>query len=265
MDMQHAFLSDVTPALNGDPRIRAAWLEGSFGRGNADRYSDIDLHLLLDAATLEEFRQGAKTWFNAIRPLVLYKLMFDGHMVNALTVDGLRLDAWLHTDAGKELDAAKARVLLDRAGALRLGAPTPAPNAAETSARLGALIAEFWRCVALAPAVLGRDELITAFFGQGILSTLLADVLIAGYEIPRDSGVKRLNDYLPPHLRAEIEAALNLHGLTRAELARANTALAALMQREGRIVAARHGLAYPAALEAAVLAYVGREMALLDL
>lgn len=265
MDLQNAFLSDLTPALNDDSRIRAAWLEGSFGRGNADRYSDIDLHLLLDAVALEEFRQQAEAWFGAIRPLVLYKLMFDGRMVNALTVDGLRLDAWLHTDAAKELDAAKARVLLDPTGALNLDTRAAAPNAAESAARLGALIAEFWRCVSLSPSVLGRAELITAFFGLGIMSTLLADVLIAGYEIPRDSGVKRLNDYLPGHLRTEIEAALDLHGLHAQEQLRATLALAAVMQREGRSVAARHGLVYPAELEAAVLDYVGREMALLGL
>jgi hypothetical protein len=30
---------------------------------------------------------------------VLYKLLFDGQMINALTDAGLRIDIWLHADA----------------------------------------------------------------------------------------------------------------------------------------------------------------------
>ncbi|MEI2776454.1 MAG: nucleotidyltransferase domain-containing protein [Tetrasphaera sp.] len=40
-------MRDLQAQLAADPQVRAAWLAGSFGRGIADRYSDIDLHLLL--------------------------------------------------------------------------------------------------------------------------------------------------------------------------------------------------------------------------
>ncbi len=54
--MQEDFLSALETKLKADTRICAAWLEGSFGRGEPDRYSDIDLHLLVDKAAVESFR-----------------------------------------------------------------------------------------------------------------------------------------------------------------------------------------------------------------
>ncbi len=69
--------------------IRAAWLEGSFGRGNADRYSDLDIHLLLVPEHWQTFQAEVKSWLSPIRPLVLFNLLFDGKMVNALTADGI--------------------------------------------------------------------------------------------------------------------------------------------------------------------------------
>ena len=46
-ELQDVFLARLQPCRENDERIRSAWLEGSFGRGDADRYSDIDLHLLM--------------------------------------------------------------------------------------------------------------------------------------------------------------------------------------------------------------------------
>ena len=76
----------------------------SYGRGDADRFSDVDLHLLLAPAAADDFRADAEEWLGALRPLVLYRLMFDGAMINALDEEGLRLDIWLHV--GEEADVA---------------------------------------------------------------------------------------------------------------------------------------------------------------
>jgi hypothetical protein len=263
--MQEAYIADLTPKLQAEESIRAAWLEGSFGRGKADRYSDLDIHLLLTPESIERFRTGAEDWLNAIRPLVLYKLMFEGRMINALTVDGLRLDLWLYSDERKAVDPAKARVLFAQPDALSFDATTPAPDPTAVAARLEGLIQEFWRCISLLPAGVGRRELIIGVFGLGIEINLITDILLAGYGIARDRGVKHLNDYLPGDSRQQLEAALNMDGLTQASMAQAHLALAQLVQQHGPIIAQRHGFAYPAALEAAVLQYVHQELALLQL
>jgi hypothetical protein len=186
--------------------------------------------------------------------------MFNGRMANCLTADGLRIDMWLHTDDAPTLDATRVRVLLDRDQALHFGSAVSTPDAAALKNRLLEQIREFWRCIALTPAVIGRDERIVALMGLGIEVNILTDVLITGYGIERDSGVKRLNAFLPESLRLEIEEALALEGLTPISLAQAHLSLANIMHVEGRQIAARHGFDYPVELENAALEYTMNEL-----
>jgi hypothetical protein len=56
-------LHAITAGLRADPRVAAAWLSGSFGRDEADEWSDLDLHVAVgDGAALE-------TWLGDPRPL----------------------------------------------------------------------------------------------------------------------------------------------------------------------------------------------------
>ena len=75
--------------------------------------------------------------------------------------------------------------------------------------------------------------------------------------------MKRLNPFLPDALRVEIEQAVSIQGLTVASLTQATLALARIMQREGRLLAARHSFEYPEELETAALAYTKGELAAL--
>lgn len=273
MSTPHALLEQLHQRLAADERIEAAWLAGSFGRGDADRYSDLDLHLL-PAAGDDSFRREVETWLNGARPLVLYKLLFDDRMVNALTADGVRLDIWFQ-DGPAVLDPAKTRLLFDRGGRLASqAAAAPLPGAGETGATAAAgetasvlrsLIEEFWRCIALTPPVIGREEWIVAWQGLQVELGLVLEIVLRGANIVRDAGAKKLNQFLPASFRAEIEDALNLPGFSRSSLVGAHLAFAALVQRHGRELAERWGFAYPAALEAAVLRYVKEELGLLGI
>ncbi len=262
MDAQHEYLQSLQTALAAKSSIKAAWLTGSFGRGNADRYSDVDLNLWLDAADLDDFRQGTEAWLNQVRPLVLFRWMFNDRMVNALTADGLRLDMWLHTDT-PTLDPSRVKIMLDRDDALTFEAAPAMPDTGTLKERLLDQIREFWRCIALVPVVAARQERLIGLFGLTVEVNILTDVIISGYGIARDSGVKRLNPFLPDALRTEIEAALSWNGLTDGNLVNAHLALARIMQREGRKLAERYGFAYPAELETAALEYTERELAAL--
>ena len=104
--MQDAYLELFTARADADPHILAAWLGGSFGRGEADRFSDLDLHVLLDADAAEAWKAGVETWLNSLRPLVLFRWLFNNSVVNALTEDGLRVDLVPHAGATIGLDRA---------------------------------------------------------------------------------------------------------------------------------------------------------------
>ncbi|MFC4409054.1 nucleotidyltransferase domain-containing protein [Chungangia koreensis] len=45
----------ITESLKTDERVRAIFLKGSFGRGEEDEYSDIDLYCLVDETDVDEF------------------------------------------------------------------------------------------------------------------------------------------------------------------------------------------------------------------
>lgn len=259
MEMQQAFIEAATDALVEDPRVRAAWLEGSFGRGDADRYSDVDLHVLLEPETGAGFRDDAEAWLNGLRPLVLYKLMFGGAMINALTDEGLRVDIWLHEGASYAVEPDKARVLTAAPGALHNKQAAPVDPAA-VAARLDEQMREFWRCIAMTPVIVGRDERIVGHMGLTVEQGILVNVLLDGYGIARDAGVKKLNPFLPAPLRQSIEDALSVPTLTPEALAAAHLALARIMQEHGPIIARRHQIEYPHALEESALNYVHREL-----
>ncbi len=263
--MQEQYIAALKTKLATDERIKAAWLEGSFGRGNADRYSDLDIHVLLAEAVLPNFKAQVEAWLTEIRPLVLFNLLFDGKMVNALTQDGLRLDMWLHDGETMALDPAKALVLQTTPGSLTFDKAVPPQDPIAIAHGLERMTKEFWRCISLTPAVIGRAELIIGVMGLGIEINLLTELLLTGHGIVRDTGVKNLNRFLPDDVRQTIEAALSLDGLSQTSLVQAHLGLARIVQTQGRTIAEKHQFAYPAALEAAVLRYVEEELAQLGL
>ncbi len=258
--LQSTFFAQLGHRLSADSRIRAAWLEGSFGHGDADRYSDIDLHLLVDPSAADHFRANAENWLSSIQPLVLFKWMFGTSMINALTVDGLRIDIWLHEGQEIERDAARVQLLSARPDAFRF-VDTPAEDKPESIApMLDERISEFWRCIVLLPSVLGRNELIVTQMGLAIELRLLTDILIDGYNVERDAGVKKLNRFLPGDTQQAIEQALSIDGLSARTAALSHLRLAAIMQQHGPSIAAHHGISYPSELEDAVIVHVASEL-----
>jgi predicted nucleotidyltransferase len=56
-------LSRVQQVLEADRRVTAAWLSGSYGRGEADAWSDLDLHVAVMDEHFEEFIADHQTLF----------------------------------------------------------------------------------------------------------------------------------------------------------------------------------------------------------
>lgn len=258
--MQQEYIEKLISQIEMDGRIRAAWLEGSLGRGNADRYSDLDIHMLLNDSDITDFKSNIDTWLSHIRPLVLFNLLFNDSMINAMTQDGLRLDVWLHSGTSISVDPAKARILFQVGNVVSFDRATASQDPAPVAETLLRQTKEFWRCISLLPPVIGRNELIVALTGLTIETNILTDVLILGYGIVRESGVKRLNAFLPDHTQLAIEEALSMQGLSQRSLVAAQMKLVHMMQEHGRIIARKHSYAYPSELESAVLDYVFREL-----
>ncbi len=259
--MQTQFIESLAATATDDPRVRAAWLAGSFGKGIPDRWSDVDAHLLIDPAHSDDFKAGVQGWLESLRPLVLYRLMFGGQMVNAMTDEGIRLDVWLHSGENAEVVEGQTLVLCAQEGSLTWK-PHPGTelSQAEAAAELERAIPEFWRCVAMLPVPLGRDEKLIGAAGNFLILLLLTDVLSVQSGIRKDRGVKALNGFLPPELRRLAEDATSLPALTHEELARFQLRLARIMHAHGPAICEQWNVNYPQALEDAALGYVAREL-----
>ena len=246
--------------------MRAAWLSGSFGKGMADRWSDVDAHLLLDSSAFDEFSESAEAWLAEIRPLVFQRRMFDGKMVNAITDEAMRLDVWLHGGDRVEVTEGETRVLYAEEGTLAWQPPqSDALAPAAAAAELNRTIPEFWRCVSILPAIPGRNEKLVGAAGNFLILMLLTDVLSVANGRRRDRGVKALNGFLGPDFRQLAEDATYLKALTLDELARFQLRLIRIMREHGPAICEQWNAAYPLALEEAVLRYLTQELRSLGL
>lgn len=263
--MHQEYLETFADKAASDVRVLGAWIEGSFATGTADRYSDIDLHLLVAEENKETFQQGLKSWLSDIQPLVLFKDTFPGQMITCITTAGLRVDVWLHPGDTITVERTKARVLSATEGCIQFKETCRDEKSKDVSLVLKQHFNEFWRVLAILPTVLGRAEYIAGSMGTTFAVMSLTEVLIIGSGNQRDRGVKNINAFVPQTLREEIEDALTMQSIDRAGIAKAHLRLAAIMQREGPDIAKQHGVVYPLALEKTVLSYISRELQILGL
>ncbi len=258
---QSRFIDALTSSVQADDGVRAAWLTGSCGKETADSWSDVDAHLLIDSAKFDEFHGNVETWLSEIRPLVFIRLMFEGRMVNAMTDEAMRLDVWLHEGDSAEVVSGETRVLYEEDGVLswmpRPGDGLTRKAAAELLLRE---IPEFWRCVSMTPVVVGRGEKLVGAAGNSFILLALTNVLCAASGARRDRGVKALNGFLLPHHRQCVEEALLTDSLSPDGPMRIPLRLARVMREYGPAICEQWEVAYPRAMEEAVVQYVTQEL-----
>lgn len=258
---QFQFIRALTAKVEADPRIRAAWLSGSYGKDTDDRWSDVDAHLLVHRGKFDEFQRDIEAWLSRIRPLVFARLMFNGRMVNAMTDKAMRLDVWLHDVEVAEVTTGETRVLYEEDGALSwLPQPGETLTTEAASELLHREVAEFWRCVSMIPVVVGRREKLVGVAGNSFILLALTNVLCAACGRRRDRGVKALNGFLLPHHRQSVEEALLLQSKWPEQPVRFPLRLARLMRDLGPDICAQWQVEYPQAMEETVLQYVTREL-----
>jgi hypothetical protein len=159
--------------LAGDPRFLAAWLAGSFGRGEEDSFSDLDLHLVVadpQAATLcaRPRMAGAGTTPERLalfgrfgKPALVHEnnhnappggtFTFVLYAGSALMVD------WVLVPAAGARRPAETVLLFDHAGIPAL--PAPAPEApAERAEKAAEQLAFFWMMAAITAKYLLRRD-----------------------------------------------------------------------------------------------------------
>lgn len=257
---QSALLDRLTTALGQDPRIQALWLAGSLAQGGGDVWSDIDLVAQVDSADMA----GCLNDYKGPRPGLperVHVLEVYGCIINSVTTTWERFDivflpeAQIRKTYGSELKPLSgAAVQLD---------PKPDTDAdAATAVRVEALILEFLRVLGLGPVAVGRGEWIVAQQGHSLLRDMTVNLMLEGAGVPRSArGAKRLNVYLNPDQQAALEA-ITPPAANRESLLDSQAAIGHLFLGEARPIAARMGIPWPEAFEAATREHLRTELGL---
>ncbi|MFF0266490.1 nucleotidyltransferase domain-containing protein [Kribbella sp. NPDC004536] len=208
-DRQQEVIVRARDLLPADERILAVYLVGSYATGLADRFSDVDVHLVVTDDSIDWFEQH---WDDVLRKVAGPTVHTD--RVPGL-IGGLGITAdWLHVDLFAHPLATfdrfqydGARVLFDRDGTL-----FPDGDLAPTGGRPGE---PYWPAVNVGlffyflgnlVTVLGRDERIVGNQGVGVIRDQLVALMLAERGVRRTGGVKRLNPLLSDEQRATLEA-----------------------------------------------------------
>jgi predicted nucleotidyltransferase len=262
--MTHQELIDrAGEVLREDPRVQAAWLAGSFGRGDADAFSDVDLLIVVGDEDRDAYLAGWEAVIERIAPTVYRKALVHGEIgvYNAITRDWMRLDL---TVMGPAHVASRARsglkVLFDRAelhGSLpERGSPIPPdPD------RVQRLTVEFLRVLGLLAVVLGRGEVLVAVTGCGHLRNHLISLFLETAAVEDRGGVLKLAPLLSEQQRTALEALPPLVA-TRDSVIEVHRALAEAFLPAARALHARLGLEWPDQFEHATLSHLEAQLGL---
>lgn len=227
--------------VQGDERVQAAWLAGSFGRGDADVYSDIDLHVLFPSETeAEAVEADVGEWLTPVASFVGIKKVF-AHLYHCVTMYGDRIDVVFHIGSFCEADTRDLFVLKNTGDVLRHADDPPFDG--EKTLRVD--VAELWRMTLLLPIMIGRQEYLRLFQGIGIKYGFLLNLLVRGRGNPRAVGAKKLNDLLHPEDKILLEQTIRVPALDAVSLAEADLRLAAIVRDRGPECCTRIGTPYP--------------------
>ncbi|MEQ9636116.1 MAG: aminoglycoside 6-adenylyltransferase [Devosia marina] len=249
MDQQD-LIEAVAPAMDIEA-VRGLFLAGSFGRGSADEWSDVDL---IAVVTDGQERIVADHWrsaLHAITPIVFWNELSRGVLVlNAISEDWLRCD--IAIVARKEFGhRAKNTVkpLIDRDG-IYDALPDSLPPREPDAGTVRYLIHEFIRMLGLMPVALGREEYVTMVLGVGMLRGHLETLLLQDVTLPDPGGILHQSRLLTPE-QMQMLKSLPYPPPEREAVIAANFAIAREFMPRARAMADRLGIDWPDAFEAA--------------
>jgi predicted nucleotidyltransferase len=250
MDQQQ-LIAAIKQEMAGKEAVSGLFLAGSFGRGTADEWSDVDLIALAEpqhhAAIAADWRQT----LHAITPIVFWQeLSRGGLLLNAVSEEWLRCDLHIVTPDNFGRRAKNTvKPLIDRDGRYD-GLPDTLPLRQPDAGTVNYLIHEFIRMLGLAPVGAGRGEYVTMVLGVGMMRDHLATLLMQDVTNPDPGGILHQSTLLSAADMALLKS-LPYPRPERDAVIEANFAIAREFMPRARAMAERLGIVWPEAFEAA--------------
>lgn len=243
-------LARITAVLDGDPRVLAAWLVGSRARGAEDRFSDVDIWLVVSEEDKAGFVEDWPKTSELVSPSVLRQRVFGSTFAH-ITPEWQRWDVSIAVpDDVPRRTRSTVKPLFDRAG-LNGRLRPPGEPLRPDPAKVTSLTTEFLRVLGLLPVVLGREEYVVGASGAGLLRQMVIQLFLEDVAVEDRGGALHLRTLLPAERLRQLAELPPLEA-SREGVLEAHLACARLFLPEARRLADRIGAEWPAPLEAAL-------------
>jgi hypothetical protein len=249
MDQQQ--LIDAVGAPMDIAAVRGLFLAGSFGRGTADAWSDVDLIAVVAEGQERAVAGHWRAVLQQITPIVFWNELPRGIIIlNAISEAWLRCDLTIVTakDFGTRAKNT-VKPLIDRDD-VYAALPDSLPPKKPDAGIVRYLIHEFIRMLGLMPVGLGRGEYMTMVLGVGMMRGHLETLLMQDVTEPDPGGMLHQSKLLPADVM-QMLASLPYPGPEREALVAANLAVAREFMPRARAMAKRLDIAWPDVFEAA--------------
>jgi predicted nucleotidyltransferase len=261
---QRDLVERIATVLRADGRIVAAWLGGSLARGNADIYSDVDIHAIVDDGAFAAVLGDLDGLVDRVSSTVYRRRMVVGgdNVLVGITPEWHRFDLVVHP-ASVIANRTFAQVGLlfareDPPVRPRRTAGNPAVTLDQV-AQFAPTVQEFLRVLGLLPVVVGREEFLVGMDGVVWLRRFLIDLFLLANGITDRGGVLRLNPLLTDEQRTALDTISSFAPKREAVIA-GHIACARLFLPLARSLFGRHGVTYPDAFERATLDHLNRAL-----
>ncbi|UDL91032.1 nucleotidyltransferase domain-containing protein [Mesorhizobium sp. PAMC28654] len=257
---QEQFIETIRQSLESDTTIVALFLGGSFGKGQADRFSDIDLIAILAPDDQAAFNAAWRQRLEAIAPIVFWnETGKDERLFNAITDQWQRIDLiCADVDALKKRSRDSLKPLIDRRGlydTLPASLAWPGPN----KGYVAYLINEFFRVFGLLAVAAGRKEYLLSVAGVELLRMMLFNLLSEEVERVDKGGMLAWSRRLSQE-QLGLLATIPPVAPTRRSIIEAHLACASAFLPRARGMAARWNIEWPQAFEDATWVHLEREV-----
>lgn len=259
MIKQQELIKRIIEILKQDTAIESAWLCGSFGRGDADNYSDIDVLLLVSEEKIDTVFSSLLDKAARIDTVLYSKKLAHSRTLNVITRDWLRYDLTLMTlEQMQKSQLGRLRPLFGEVAPQGLDIDKKSSITPET---VQDIANEFIRVLGLMPVAIGRNELVVAQTGTNILRELLIRLMVHENDPQPARGALSLSKSLTTE---QISRLVSLPAVSarKGHIRAANKFIAETFLPLGRKMVRKTGATWPEDFEKATLQYLERELGL---
>ena len=244
------FVNRFAAACQADERVVAAFLGGSYVKGMADAYSDLDLSLITTDAAYAEFCATREAFLRLLGEPVFVEDFDNPNIVFFIYPDDTEGELWFGSVSHLEhLHCGPYRVLLDKTGILA-GVVFPEPEADPAGQRetLRRQITWFWHDLSHFITAMRRGQLWWAHGQLNDLRHSCMNLARLGHTFTAHAeGYEKVEQALPAAHLAPLHA--TYCPLERGAMLEAAYIILRFYQDLAPRLARMHGLAYPDALE----------------